>query len=98
MVLPAVLDSVDRISKQHEELALLVLVAALAESADPEKVLAVVDSDHDFGYEEVVLSVAVPLNSDSTVAAAVAPVDSSLSMYESRLEADSRALAAVKPS
>ena len=96
MVLPAVLDSVDHISKQHEELARLVPVAVLTESVVPEKVLAAVDSDHDFGDEEVVLSVAVPVNSDSTVAAVVAPVDNSLSMYESRLVTDSRVLAAVK--
>ena len=96
--LPAVLDNVGRISRQCEELALLARVVALAQSEVPEIDLMAEDSDHDVGDEEVVLSVAVPVNSDSTVAAAVAPVDNSLSMYESRLEADSRALAAVKPS
>ncbi len=70
------LDNVVHISKQHEELALLVLVAALAESAVPEMVLAVVDFDYDFGDEEVVLSVAVPVDSE-LVAATVVPVDSS---------------------
>ena len=75
--LPAVLDNVVHIWKQHEELALLALMAALAESAVPEMVLAVVDSDYDFGEVEVVLSVAVPVDSDSPVAATVVPVDSS---------------------
>ena len=98
MGLPAVLDNVGHISKQCEELALLARVVALAQSEVPEIDLMAVDSDHDVGDEEVVSSMAVPANSDSTVAAVVALVDSSLSMYESRREADSKVLAAVKPS
>ena len=77
VALPAVLDNAVHISKQHEELALLALVAALAESAVPEMDLVVVDSEHDFGDVEVVLSAAVPVGSDSTVPATVVPVESS---------------------
>ena len=76
VALPALLDNVVHISKQHEEPALLALVAALAESAVPEMDLAVVDSDCDFGGVGVVLSVAVPVDS-GLVAATVVPVDSS---------------------
>ena len=75
--LPAVLGNADRISKQHEELVLLVLVAALTESVVPEMALAVAHSECDFGGVEVVLLAAVPVGSDSTAAAMVVPVDSS---------------------
>ena len=77
MSLPAVLDNVGHILKQCEELALLARMVALAQSEVPEIDLMAMDSDHDVGDEEVVSSVAVPVNSDSTVAAAVAPVDNS---------------------
>ena len=53
------------------------LLAALAESAVPEMILAAVDSDCDVGDVEVVLSAAVPVDSDSTAAATVVPVDKS---------------------
>ena len=77
VALLAALDNVVHISKQHEELVLLVPVVALAQSTVPEIVLEAVDSDCDVGDVEVVLSVAVPVDSDSTAAATVVPVDSS---------------------
>ena len=77
VALSAVLDNVAHIWRQREEPVLLALMVALAESAVPVMILAVVDSDYDFGDVEVVLSVAVPVDSESTLAAAVVPVDSS---------------------
>ena len=77
VALSAVLDNVAHIWRQRKEPVLLALMVALAESAVPVMILAVVDSDYDFGDVEVVLSVAVPVDSDSTLAAAVVPVDSS---------------------
>ena len=47
------------------------------ESALPEMKLAVVDSDRDVGDAEVVSRAILPADSDSTVTAAVTPVDSS---------------------
>ncbi len=52
------------------------MVAALAESAVLGMILAAADSDCDVGDVEVVLSVAVPRDSDS-LAATVVPVDNS---------------------
>ena len=77
VALLAVLDNADHISKQREELVLPVPVVALTQSAVPEKVLEAGGSDFDVGDEEVVLTVAGPVNSDPTVAAVVAPVDNS---------------------
>ena len=77
VALLAVLDNVVHISKQHEEVALLVLVAAPVESAVPAMALAVEESDRGVGGEGVVLSEAGLVDSGSTEAAAVVPVDSS---------------------
>ncbi len=77
VALLAVLDNVVHISKQHEEVALLVLVAALTESAVPAMALAVEGSDRDVGGEGVVLAALDLVDSDSTEAAVVVPVDSS---------------------
>ncbi len=77
MGLPAELDNVGHISKQCEELALPAQAVALAQSEVPEIDLMAVDFDHDVGDEEVVSSMTAPENSDSTLAAVVAPVDNS---------------------
>ena len=77
VALLAVPDSGVHISKRREELALLVTVVALAESAVPAMVLAVEGSDRDVGGEGVVLSAVDLVDSESTEAAAVVPVDSS---------------------
>ena len=77
VALLAVPDSVVHISKRHEEVALLVLVAALTESAVPAMALAIEGSDRGVGGVEVVLLAVGLVDSDSTEAAAVVPVDSS---------------------
>ncbi len=75
--LPAVSDNVARNSKYLESLVLVEQVVGPTESALPEMKLPVVDSDRDVGDAEVVSRAALPADSDSTVAAAVVPVDSS---------------------